>query len=137
MAFFHLKKLSSPVADNSIRWNYDRTEVIADAIIHALGFKSRRGCLKNESTSTPVPISRRTVAGGAAMTVVGMAVAVAPSAREIKPRKQAHERGRSGRPDNKISQASLQAAIAAVAAKGRHGFRYRTLRAARLASGKG
>jgi hypothetical protein len=37
VAFFHLKKLSSPVADNSIHWNYDRTEVIADAIIHALG----------------------------------------------------------------------------------------------------
>jgi hemolysin III len=37
VAVFHLKKLSSPVADNPIHWNYDRTEVIADGIIHALG----------------------------------------------------------------------------------------------------
>ena len=37
MALFHLKKLCSPSADDPIHWNYDRTEVIADGIVHALG----------------------------------------------------------------------------------------------------
>jgi hemolysin III len=37
VALFHLKQLCSSAADNPIHWNYDRTEVIADGIVHALG----------------------------------------------------------------------------------------------------
>jgi hemolysin III len=37
MAFVHLKQLYSSTADNPIHWNYDRTELIADGIVHAVG----------------------------------------------------------------------------------------------------
>jgi hemolysin III len=37
VALFHLKQPSSPAAEDPIHWNYDRTEVIADGIVHALG----------------------------------------------------------------------------------------------------
>jgi hemolysin III len=37
VALFHLKELCSPAADDPIHWNYDRTELIADGIVHALG----------------------------------------------------------------------------------------------------
>ena len=37
MALFHLKELCSPPEDDPIHWNYDRTELIADGIVHAFG----------------------------------------------------------------------------------------------------
>jgi hemolysin III len=37
VALLHLKKLCSRAAEDPIRWNYDRPEVIADGIVHALG----------------------------------------------------------------------------------------------------
>jgi hemolysin III len=37
VALFHLKQLCLPAADDPIHWNYDRTELIADGIVHALG----------------------------------------------------------------------------------------------------
>lgn len=37
MALFHLKELCSPADDDPIHWNYDRTELIADGIVHAFG----------------------------------------------------------------------------------------------------
>jgi hemolysin III len=38
LALFHLKQISSPrLTDSPIHWNYDRTEVIADGFVHALG----------------------------------------------------------------------------------------------------
>jgi len=37
VALIHLKKLCSRAVDDPIHWNHDRTEVIADGIVHALG----------------------------------------------------------------------------------------------------
>jgi hemolysin III len=37
VALIHLKKLCSRAVDDPIHWNFDRTEVIADGIVHAPG----------------------------------------------------------------------------------------------------
>jgi hemolysin III len=37
VALFHLKELCSRPEDAPIHWNYDRTELIADGIVHAFG----------------------------------------------------------------------------------------------------
>src|SRR6478672_5052479 len=37
VALFYLKELCSPPEDDPIHWNYDRTELIADGIVHAFG----------------------------------------------------------------------------------------------------
>jgi hemolysin III len=37
VALFGLKQLCLPAAGNPIQWNYDRTELIVDGVVHALG----------------------------------------------------------------------------------------------------
>jgi hemolysin III len=37
VALFHFKQPCSSTADHPIHWNYDRTELIADGIVHAVG----------------------------------------------------------------------------------------------------
>ena len=74
MAVFHLKKLGSPVADNPIHWNYDRTEVIADGIIHALGVSfglvGAIALVQISPTSTTVDTSVVAIYAGGLLTML-------------------------------------------------------------------
>ena len=70
MALFHLKSFVHFPADDPIHWNYDRTELIADGIVHALGVSF--GLLGAVTLFLISPTSTTVDTSGVAIYAVGL-----------------------------------------------------------------